>query len=650
MYLNNITDCAAITKQHVDSFISYISMCVGYYKNGTYATCMENVNPTPKICQEISTECRSHARLPCPTDVPTLFDNIFHYLGHIALQEDPSHLKIGASFTILNRYGNRRSQLYKPLYDSKLTDLEETKYRGIEVNGFFMWGLKFDVFKVAMISQAALLGIAIFIVILLTWFFSGSLFLGLMTLGCILIAMIISYFVYVRIFDFDFFPFLNMTTFIFIIGIGADDVFVYTGIWQEAKYIYKIQNVCDPKEHIDYMVKWTSHSLRHAVVAMFVTSLTTAAAFYANMTSDVVAVKCFGLFAGTAIIVNYMLMVTFFPSAVILHDRYFSKCMHCICPCMCRKYPVPDYDDCSETNDQTPSPTFTQKCQNGLTHLSNVLFTDKLPKLIYNFRYIFAILFLLIGVGGVVITFGEPGLNPPTTAEFQFFAKSDSLEQYDLFVKKQFAFGLGTGNYERDIYLVFGIAPVDNGYLFDPDDKGTLVFKNNFNISNEQEWMKQFCENVRSSHFTVRSHTCDLILDVYKKLERPCYNNQQICCNKSLPIPGNEYQECLRYSVRKPLYQDGHLKAFSIKISTNYKHTMQYSENTRIEKELNQWTASQIGNVSEPNRCYWSTELFFYDLQKSLFSGTRTSLGKCYVHLLCCHENVLTHRDSLEIH
>ena len=71
---------------------------------------------------------------------------------------------------------------------------------------------------------------AIFLIILFIWFYSGSIFIGLMTLACIIIALVISYFVYGRVFDMNFFPFLNMITLIFIVGIGADDAFVYTGM------------------------------------------------------------------------------------------------------------------------------------------------------------------------------------------------------------------------------------------------------------------------------------------------------------------------------------------------------------------------------------------------------------------------------------
>ena len=133
-------------------------------------------------------------------------------------------------------------------------------------------------------------------------------------------------------FDMNFFPFLNMVTLIFIVGIGADDAFVYTGIWSEAQKIYPLSRY--PFE--ECLIKWTTHAIRHALLAMLVTSLTTASAFYANVSSVVTSVKCFGLFSGTAIIVNYLLMITFFPAIIVIHEKYLASCMHSLCPGNCK--------------------------------------------------------------------------------------------------------------------------------------------------------------------------------------------------------------------------------------------------------------------------------------------------------------------------
>ena len=61
-------------------------------------------------------------------------------------------------------------------------------------------------------------------------------------------------FVYNRVFNMPFFPFLNITIIIFIIGIGADDVFVYIGEWEQAKRNHLLR---DRTKTGKFLSKWT---------------------------------------------------------------------------------------------------------------------------------------------------------------------------------------------------------------------------------------------------------------------------------------------------------------------------------------------------------------------------------------------------------
>lgn len=58
---------------------------------------------------------------------------------------------------------------------------------------------------------------------------------------------------------------------------------------------------------------------------MAFTSSTTAVAFFASYFSPLMPIKSFGVFAGLIIIVNYLMIVFIFPSAVIIQERYFKS-------------------------------------------------------------------------------------------------------------------------------------------------------------------------------------------------------------------------------------------------------------------------------------------------------------------------------------
>jgi len=67
---------------------------------------------------------------------------------------------------------------------------------------------------------------------------------------------------------------------------------------------------------------------------------TTTGAFFANLVSRLMPVSQFGVFAGTAISVNFFLVSTYFASVLVLHERYFLGER----PCRCRRRYDPDHE------------------------------------------------------------------------------------------------------------------------------------------------------------------------------------------------------------------------------------------------------------------------------------------------------------------
>jgi len=64
---------------------------------------------------------------------------------------------------------------------------------------------------------------------------------------------------------------------------------------------------------------------------MLVTSSTTSAAFLANLFSPLLTIKSFGIFSGVIIPVNYLLVITFLPSIVFIHESETFKKLKCCC-------------------------------------------------------------------------------------------------------------------------------------------------------------------------------------------------------------------------------------------------------------------------------------------------------------------------------
>ena len=620
---NGKTTCHDIIEDDVDRFRNVLKECVRYYKNDVLKECL-TLN---------SSQCRNRMNNDICTDnidkgnqyLHIILYNTFHYLVDKSFLDNLDCLKFTTSIT---PHTNHR-EIFKDIYKTSLKNLKDTQIDNVAIVAYEIDDLKFHIFQSEIILQSLFIVTALVLVVVLIWIYSSSFFIGLMTLLCIIFTLIITYFVYGRIFDMDFFPFLNMVTLIFIVGIGADDAFVYTSVWKEAKQVYIIDN---NKNHIQYLVKWTIHTLRHTVLAILVTSLTTATAFFANISSSITTIKCFGLYAGMSIIVNYLLIITLFPVAVILHDKYFARCMDLCCPDIFKETPPMEYPRSSGY--KLP----VSKVMKFLSNITDVFFSKHLPKALYKLRFFWTVLFTALGVGMAVVTFWKPGLSLPTSRDLQMFTSSNSLEQFNLKYKNEFSF-TEDNDPTLTIYVVFGIKAVDNGYYFNPDDNGHLEYSTSrIKIENEQEWLLNFCQNVKNESFYVSSTTCQFIESLFTSLQSTCIENNTQCCEQTIPMaPANYFLHCFHQSLdqnyKSSVFDRSHnLRVFMIPISTNYRRSSDSKYTDGMYKNLNAWLKNYSETIREPSMkgVWWINKdgLDLYDVQISLFEGTKQSLGE----------------------
>lgn len=69
----------------------------------------------------------------------------------------------------------------------------------------------------------------------------------------------------------------------FVLGIGSDDAYIICKVWDRTK---------KENSHLD-KAKLVELVIKHSTVAVFVTTLTTVAAFLSSYVSSVTAVRCF---------------------------------------------------------------------------------------------------------------------------------------------------------------------------------------------------------------------------------------------------------------------------------------------------------------------------------------------------------------------
>ena len=151
-------------------------------------------------------------------------------------------------------------------------------------------GLKDTLFNEYLFSDAVSLLVASFLILLCILAFTQSFFLTASVVLAIFFGLANAYALYVFIFRIEFFPFMNVLAVIIAVGVGADDCFILIKAWSTLARRKPDPEVTDPEEQLERLVRDT---LSNCGLSMFVTSVTTAVAFFASYISSITAIKCF---------------------------------------------------------------------------------------------------------------------------------------------------------------------------------------------------------------------------------------------------------------------------------------------------------------------------------------------------------------------
>ena len=106
-----------------------------------------------------------------------------------------------------------------------------------------------------------------------------------------------------------------LTVFI-VLGVGADDVFVLVDAWKQSQAF-----VPDQGSDLDTLAMRLKYSMVRTAQAVFNTSFTTAAAFFATAVSPIMPIATFGVFSAVVILMNFIFVLTLTPAAVIINEK-----------------------------------------------------------------------------------------------------------------------------------------------------------------------------------------------------------------------------------------------------------------------------------------------------------------------------------------
>ncbi|XP_013379632.1 uncharacterized protein LOC106151089 [Lingula anatina] len=371
----------------------------------------------------------------------------------------------------------------------KLKDSQKSRPKGLSLFYYSFLIFRNDILSQVVWDMVLAVGSFAFIFCFI-WFQTRSLWITGWAVLTIVTGFCGANLIYRIVADFRYFGFFHILAIYIILGIGADDVFVFYDTWRETaqnKYISLAHRLSD--------------CYRRAAGTMLVTSLTTMAAFLASSVSPLLPIRSFGVFAGIMIGVNYLTVITFLPAVVVIYHIYFKK--YCCCCCAAKKE-RPDTNtgfDYSVHNNHREKDVYSST-KTGKKKVKENIVVRFFSGPFYRFathkvaRWIIVVLFL--GIFAV-------GLYFVTTLE----AEEEQLSLYrpgtniaNALDREAKAFVPADSDRFATVYIVWGLKQRDLSECHgsDIDCTGKAVWDNSFDLNtpSAQLALKNFCNRLRN--------------------------------------------------------------------------------------------------------------------------------------------------------
>jgi len=421
--------------------------------------------------------------------------------------------------------------------------------------------LLFQILIRLLVVDGAMAIVPLFIVFIVVWLQTRSLFIAIITLTEMLLAFTAAIFCSAGILQIKWVAFEQFLALYIVLAIGADDVFVFMDAYYQSFYM-------GPKVNASFETRmaWV---YRRAGLAMLITSLTTAAAFVATAASSPIpTLQNFGIFAAWVILIDYVLVMTLLCSCVVIYHNCFEMktglCCGCCAPCAvgepgstcdaalcypkqrggCNRMCVGNGDGKYKTSTEIAREGGEATAQGKKSALTT-FFEDSFP---FNLvvknpvtRGLSIFVFLAILPAAI---YGVSQLQAQTSAE-QFLPESHPFQR---FFTAQTKFRSSNEDDTVEINIVWGFVaddPIDlDGVnrLFKPNEKGTPNYDPAFALDEAaQEAIAETCVKLRASDAVkveYDSDTGEQIDTVYCWIDR--FRLWREAQGLSFPVPADE--------------------------------------------------------------------------------------------------------------
>ncbi|XP_057715288.1 protein dispatched homolog 2 isoform X2 [Corythoichthys intestinalis] len=653
--LTNASSCAGLTSQQVSEALNLLRKCAPYYHDGHL---VESCFQRPKYgsCTIVPSRCKQSR----------IVFQILHFLvdkdflsPQTAEYQIPT-LKYSLLFLPVDK-GERMMEIYMRSLKGRDLTYNNTTITGMDL------GIKQMLFKYYLARDSVFPVLAIISLLITMALYLHSLFMVALSVLAISGSLLTSYFLYKVAFRLTFFPLVNLSAALILVGTCSNQVFIFADYWN-------MQLSQKPTASLEKRVHRVLQEMGYLILA---SGLTSSAAFCSGYLSSITAIRCFAVYLGTASFIGSLLALVWLPCAFILRERYTeaSAAPRGWKPC-CAKNSSGFWEESSRKRCLF---TFGQKLRElkrGLANTSNLVFLKILPCAVVKFRYIWVCWFAVLAAGGTYMSCFDPGMKLPALESgiTQLFRSSHPFERYDAEYRHMFMFERELNGEDRPVTLtlVWGVKPTDNGNHFNPKSNGSLVLDPDFTMSqpSAQVWLRDLCGHVQNqSFYSSPPEDKDTTLDIciirrllqWISLRRCSESNDElgICCNNvTFPFHPRVFENCLSTMLAERSSEghsphgggvyfqpDGRIAALVLAFKTTYRYSFNFSQTNVFYRETLAWFNKEISGAPPGLRNGWFiSQLSLYDLQQSLSSEmliiAGSSVSLTFVSLLLTTWNI----------
>ncbi|KAL3941660.1 MAG: hypothetical protein SGBAC_004035, partial [Bacillariaceae sp.] len=292
----------------------------------------------------------------------------------------------------------------------------------------------------------------------------------------IILSFPLAFFVYTLIGGLEFFPFLNFIGVFVVFALGADDIFVAVDKWKNAR----IENPDADTETI------AAIAFPDAAGAMFLTTITTAIAFFGTAICPVAPIKLFAIFCGLLIMFDYLMCcMLVFPALCIYDTKLMANRSNCCNSLSCGKGKREDIEEEEEE-------------EGKLSLIHRILYGYY--GILHKLRW-FLLALSIVGFG--LACWGATTLKLPTSAQVRLVGE-DAIQFEENFQWRDKLLHSSLDKSGGSTILVgFGVEPADTGDHNNPKTWSQLVLDNTFDAAPEasQRYLESFCPELFAADF-----------------------------------------------------------------------------------------------------------------------------------------------------